>query len=63
MKKIAVVLPLTENYSIKYSGAVSLFTKEYIHVKVNLNIKFMEARKRKISSIEIIKILKSVKLR
>ncbi len=29
MKKIAVVLPLTENYSIKYSGAVSLFTKEY----------------------------------
>ena len=30
--KIAVVLPLTENYSLKYSGAVSLFIKEYTKI-------------------------------
>jgi len=36
---------------------------EILIKEANLNIKFMEVRKRKISSIEIIKTLKSVKLR
>ena len=27
--KIAVILPLTENYSLKYSGAVSLYKRIY----------------------------------